>query len=651
MSSHPPHHKTHSHRSKKTDAPTSRDEYNDSKSSNETSETADKVPSFCFKKKLITLPREPTVVCKEPLSVSPEFDACNSKRVESDYDRSYWEVELLRRHPEIKDLIDRVDPVARAATLASLYLPDRRLYPQEGILALISQHLKLLGLAQTATAIDESFAFPIEAPQHHNCSQLLHHLERGVLNADRFWCLLLPTPSYPTDIEAIQKQLKMQCNAVLGVIGGQKFESQPLDQESLEDLQSIQFSEDTKMPIKGTINQLVWEAASRYYNEKVTLPQTYVEIFAMTYHGFMSSALMLQKLKEVWKMFEKVGYKGSDKYELQFVSLVEKWIETSFFDFDAALLQNISQFLATIQTTRSGLQKRMQAALQKQMEGKQLDQIFEVQLTDIKIPENLFQSKFALTSIDVSELARQITMSSAKYYYAITPKELLDCAWSKPSIRHRSPNVIGLTNHFNLLADWVQYTILWAETIDERINLFVYFSKLAKELWDIRNFLDGFAIATAINANPIFRLKQHIALLPEHTMDPINLIIDATKSDDNFALMLQIHSEGQKQGACLPYIGVYLTQLTFFYDGNKDYIDDLVNFNKCIGVFKIIDKILSFQIKQFNYVVIEQIQEKLKEIKLHDEGELYAKSLAIEHNKITESEFKAQLMKERESKK
>lgn len=646
MSSHAPHHKAHSHRSKRTDSAAPRDESSDS-----ATVAPAKVPPFRFKNRAISLPREPTVVCDAPLAVSPEYDACNAKRVASEFDRSYWEVELLRRHPEIRDLIERVDPVARAAALAALYLPDRRLYPQEGILALISQHLKLLGLTQTAAAIDESFAFPIEAPAHHSCSQLLHHLERGVLNAERFWCLLLPTPSYPTDPEAIQKQLKMQCNAVLGVIGGQKFESQPLDEETLEDLQSIQFSEETMMPIKGTINQLVWEAASRYCNEKITLPQTYIEIFTMTYHGFMSSALMLQKLQEVWRMFEKVGYTKDDKYELQFVSLVEKWIETSFFDFDAALLQNITQFLATIHTKRAGLQKRMQTALQKQMEGKQLDQISEVQFKDIKIPENLFQSKFTLISVDISELARQITMSSAKYYYAITPKELLDCAWSKPSIKHRSPNVVALTNHFNLLADWVQYTILWAETIDERIELFVRFTKLADELWKIQNFLDGFAIATAINANPIYRLKQHIKLLPENAMEPIERIIDATKSDDNFALMLQIHSEGQKKGACLPYIGVYLTQLTFFYDGNKDYIDDLVNFNKCIGVFKIIDKILSFQIKQFNFIVIEQIQEKLKDIKMHDDGELYARSLLIEKNQMTDEEFAEQLKKERESNK
>ena len=624
--------------------------HSEKETSEDLSSEAPKVPPFVFRSKVLSQPREVISVSSDPFPVSPEFDNLNSKRVESEYDRSYWEVELLRRHPEIQDNLNRVDPISRAATFASLYLPDRRLYPQEGILSLILQHLELLGLSQTAAALTESFSFPIDTPQHHAYSQLLHHLERGVLNADRFWNLLLPSPSNPTEIEDVQKQLRQQVSAVLGVVGGQTSESQPLDQEKIEDLESIEFDDDTQMPSKGTINQLVWVAASRFYPK---LSQSYVEIFTMTYHGYMSSSQMLQKLQETWKLFVKTNRHKQDKEELQFVVLVEKWIETSFFDFDAALLQNLTQWLSTINTKRQTSQKRMLNALQKQIEGKPDEQVLDhstAALGDMKIPDKLFLSQFTLMSLDVSVLAKQIVMSSARYYYAITPKELLDCAWSKPSIRHRSPNVVALTTNFNMIADWVQHSVLWAETIDARLDAFRYFSQLAKELWSLHDYLDGIAIATAMNSNPIFRLKRHIELLPAEVMAPVNEILEACKSDDNFAKMRAIHDEGQKAGPCIPYIGVYLTQLTFFYDGNKDYIDDLVNYNKCVGVFNLINKIQSFQIKQFNYVVIEQIQEKLGEIRIHDEAELYAKSLCIEPGKITPEEFEKMRQREKEGK-
>ncbi|KAH0793303.1 RasGEF domain containing protein [Histomonas meleagridis] len=524
MSTQKSHHKSHSHKSKKSEV----------ENSEEISADASKIPPFVFKSKVLTQPREVISISSEPFPVSTEFDSLNSKRAESEYDRSYWEIELFRRHPEIRDMVNRVDPITRAATFSSLYLPDRRLYPQEGILSLILQHLELLGLTQTASALTDSFEFPIYTPDHHEYSQLLHHLERGVLNADRFWNLLLPSPSYPTEIEAVQKQLRQQTSAVLGVVGGQTTESQPLNQEKLEDLESIEFDEDTQMPSKGTINQLVWVAASRFYPK---LSPSYVEIFTMTYHGYMSSFQMLQKLQEAWPLIAQSSRPkkdtDKDKDELQFVVLVEKWIETSFFDFDAALLQNLTQWLSTINTRRQTSQKRMLNVLQKQIEGKSSDDFLshsKFDLSNVKIPEKLFLSQFTLMSLDVSVLARQIVMSSAKYYYSITPKELLDCAWSKPSIRHRSPNVVALTNNFNVIADWVQYNILYSETIDSRLEAFKFFSQLAKELWQLHDYLDGIAIATAMNSNAIFRLKHHLESLPEKcVMGPIHEILDAIK--------------------------------------------------------------------------------------------------------------------------
>ena len=588
-----------------------------------------------------------------PLPVSPTFSGINDKRKDAEYDRSYWEVEVLRRHPEIRDLIEIVDPVARAAAFSEMYMPNRRLYPQEGILTLISQHLKLLGLTRTAAALDQSFAFPIKPPRHFPISQLVHHLEKGVINAERFWLLLLPTPTYPTAEGTIKKNITAQLNATLSVFSEKDQEKKPMEQESEQELRGLVLDEEAMMPKTGTVNQLVYAAATGWDN----FHNDFVPAFAMTYLGFMTSSQMLEKLKEVWCKIKKdaagTTETGQDAVELTFVRLYEKWMEQAFFDFDLGLIGEIGKWISEIETNKPRAKKRMQDALQKQLEGKVSDKQMDMRVDEkfeLPMVVQLFTSQFSLLDMfswpdkrGVTELARQITLATANYYYQITAKELLDCAWSKPSIRHRSPNIVALTNKFNILGDWVVASILNAPSIHHRITRLIDFARLAEALWEMSNFFDAMAIASSINGNAIYRLKHHKHIMSRDFADalkPIETILEAAKSDKNFANLLQIHNEALAKGRpAIPYVGVYLTQLTFTYDGNPDFIEGKVNFSKCIGVYRIIDKILKFQTKQYNFLRIEQVQEKLSALQREDESKLFSKSLQVEDSKMSREKF------------
>lgn len=587
------------------------------------------VPKFDFNMKPKFVEEDLDNKWNIPLPVSPEFDGRNSRKVTSDYDRSYWEVELLRRHPELRDLITRVDPVSRAAALGSLYLPNHRLNPQENILSLIYQHLNIVGLTKTAAALTESFSLPIACPDHYPRSQLLHHLERGVLSSDRFWSLLLPTPSYPTEEKEIHKQLANQLNATLGVLSGKKQDSQPLYEEEVSELEKLEIDPATHMPTTGTINKFIWAAVCRPKN----ISPNYISALAMTYHMFMTSTQLFQKLQECWRKIKEVDPEDKKTLELYFVSVVEKWIETSFYDFDAALITNLSQWISSLVMKQPSGAKRLLLAIQKQIEGVAKNEVMDIQKRKIKIPQNLFTSDFTLFQVDVKELACQFTMFSAGYYYKITPKELLNCAWSKPLIRHRAPNVIAISERFNTLSMWMQHQILYAESVDERLSIMIFIAKLAKELWDMKNYLDGMAVATVFDSNQIFRLNHHKKLLGEEALKDVKDILNDASPDNNFAKIRQIYIKAKDSLPAMPYIGTYLTDLTFTYDGVQDYIDGNPNFTKCVKVFDLIDTILTFQQKQFNFVKVDQIQEKIKNLPKYDENELYAKSLQIESEK------------------
>lgn len=86
----------------------------------------------------------------------------------------------------------------------------------------------------------------------------------------------------------------------------------------------------------------------------------------------------------------------------------------------------------------------------------------------------------------------------------------------------------------------------------------------------------------------------------------------------------------------IPFLGVYLTDLTFLDLGNPDFLPEthLINFEKRRKVFGLIKEIQKFQQTQYALQPVPQIQEFMK--KLGDqtgiltEDQLYDKSMEIE---------------------
>jgi len=98
---------------------------------------------------------------------------------------------------------------------------------------------------------------------------------------------------------------------------------------------------------------------------------------------------------------------------------------------------------------------------------------------------------------------------------------------------------------------------------------------------------------------------------------------------------------------CIPYLGMYLKDLTFIEDGNNNYItnvegdyDDIVNFEKMRKLASTIQDIFLYQQKPYNfrkeYVILQFIESRLEFI---NEDENYLISRRIEPKEMIE-EFK-----------
>lgn len=97
---------------------------------------------------------------------------------------------------------------------------------------------------------------------------------------------------------------------------------------------------------------------------------------------------------------------------------------------------------------------------------------------------------------------------------------------------------------------------------------------------------------------------------------------------------------------CIPYVGVYLTDLTFIEDGNPDMKGDLINWDKRKLVHNIIAQIQKFQMVGYNLqkeVATDRfLQEQLAKAPslFKDDRDMYAKSLLLEPRNAKREEIK-----------
>lgn len=70
---------------------------------------------------------------------------------------------------------------------------------------------------------------------------------------------------------------------------------------------------------------------------------------------------------------------------------------------------------------------------------------------------------------------------------------------------------------------------------------------------------------------------------------------------------------------CIPYIGTYLSDLTFIDDGNKNTINGLINFSKRQLTYKVISEMQRYQQIGYYLKPVSDIQQILNEIPSFDE--------------------------------
>ncbi|MCJ1308341.1 hypothetical protein MMC25_001994 [Agyrium rufum] len=207
-----------------------------------------------------------------------------------------------------------------------------------------------------------------------------------------------------------------------------------------------------------------------------------------------------------------------------------------------------------------------------------------------------------ILDFDPLELARQLTIKTSRIFCSILPEELLASEWTKKkaslAVHVRAMSTIS-TDLTNLVSD----CILQLEDCHKRAKLIKQWIKVADKCLELNNYDSLMAIVCSLTSATISRLKRTwdiISVKTKATLENLNSVVELSR---NYAALRQRLQD--QVPPCLPFVGIYLTDLTFVDLGNPSQRPlpgegsekaSGINFDKHMKTARVIGELQRFQI-------------------------------------------------------
>ncbi|KAM9711089.1 ras-specific guanine nucleotide-releasing factor 1 isoform 2-T2 [Dama dama] len=228
------------------------------------------------------------------------------------------------------------------------------------------------------------------------------------------------------------------------------------------------------------------------------------------------------------------------------------------------------------------------------------------------------------------EIAEQLTLLDHLVFKKIPYEEFFGQGWMKLEKSERTPYIMKTTKHFNDISNLIASEIVRNEDINARVSTIEKWVAVADICRCLHNYNAVLEITSSMNRSAIFRLKKTWLKVSKQTKALIDKLQKLVSSEGRFKNLREALKNCDPP--CVPYLGMYLTDLAFIEEGTPNYTEDgLVNFSKMRMISHIIREIRQFQ--QTAYKIEHQAkvtQYLLDQSFVMDEESLYESSLRIE---------------------
>lgn len=198
-----------------------------------------------------------------------------------------------------------------------------------------------------------------------------------------------------------------------------------------------------------------------------------------------------------------------------------------------------------------------------------------------------------LLRLDPTDLAEQLSLFEYTLYSKVTPQDCMAYAKSPQS----APNLNAFCATHDKLASWVTFSVLNNEALGKRADTIDFWIKVAEKCRNMNNFASMSALITALNSVVITRLHLTWAHVSRKTN--LDALLKYNEPSGGFAAFRNLQSNAE--GPCVPFIGMYLTDIAHTKDQFEDVEGDgRIVFIKRQRWYETITQMLRHQLKPYN---------------------------------------------------
>lgn len=369
--------------------------------------------------------------------------------------------------------------------------------------------------------------------------------------------------------------------------------------------------------------------------ETVAVEKNYESTFLITYFSFVSNEELLEHVLSLYKK-----NRSDVKFCIRLYNFIASWIKSEYFPLSIAIyskfieLLNDELLISKFLTTQGKIKKIL------------ITKLTSVQNRPPILYENISKEikrntdKFDILEWNPYEIAKQLTLIEMQLFKQIQLKECFGLAWSKKNKEELAPNIVAITERFNKMSSWIEYCILREKDLKIRTSILSKFIQVLKFCRDLNNFTTVNQIVAALRSASVYRLKKTFEGIKEDDKKALETI----SSLFELPPYTELKNTLQKLGGhpSVPFIGVYLTDLTFIEEGNPNEIKNnnktFINFFKRRLFSETLKDIQLFQQNSYKFASNETLNDLLtieifKGLPYWNNSQSYEQSVLLEPKK------------------